>query len=90
METISDLLKVLTNATSNPILFIVIVLVLFFTTGFFTLFFNRIKNIIRKKETDTNRERDRQRDLDELEADHSGAVQSARDRIRKKQNEKES
>lgn len=89
METVNSLLKIVSNATSNPILFIAILLALFFTTGFFTFFYNRIKKILRKKEADLNKERDRQRNLDELEETHSDAVTSVRDRIRKSTNEKE-
>jgi len=90
MEAINNLLKILSNATSNPVLFAAILLALFFTTGFFTVFFNKVKQMLRKKEAAINKERDRQRNLDELEATHSDAVRSVRDRIRKANDEKES
>jgi len=90
MEAVNNLLAIILNAQTNPLLFTIIVVILSLITGFGGFFFKKVRRIMREKEAQAKKEQDRQRDLDELEQTHSEATTSVRDRIRRSQNEKES
>jgi hypothetical protein len=82
MEIIDKILGILSGVSSNPMLFIIAIGVGVFAVFGGNLWISALLKDWREKKAIENKEKDKAKDIDDLENNHTEAAKKLRDRLR--------
>lgn len=82
MEVLNKLLNIISSATANPILFLVVMGVLLLVTFSGSIWISKLIKNWRTDQANSNKDKDKDKDIDELEDKHAESAKKLRDKLR--------